>query len=403
MNQYISEATVLPVGKYMSFLREHVEAYGRVWIEGELSEHTSRRGHWYFTIADESSSLKCVMWQSRARFVDFKPEPGQLLRVYGAPTVYPKLCRLQFDVRKIERRHTLGELQRRFLELKEKFALEGLFDDAKKSTLPSIPRSIGIVTSAEGAALQDILRILRDRFPICEVLVAPVRVQGPGAASEITKAIQQLNQLKPNHQPDLLIIGRGGGSLEDLWAFNQEPVVRAIARSAIPIISAVGHETDTTIADLVADVRAATPTHAAQTAVPDQMTLIQQILGYEHEMNQSVVDQTRLMSQRIRQLTKSYTFNSPLNQVRDAQQTLNNYMDQLHERCSSHLQKHRHQLELLEGRIKASDPRELLRRGYARVERNGRIIRSSHELNTNDYLYLHFSDGNREAVVCASD
>ncbi len=400
MSRSESKPPSIPVGKYLAYLREHVQAYGYAWVEGELSEYTSRRGHWYFTIADESSSLKCVMWQTRTRRVAFTPEPGQLLLVYGSPTIYPKYCRLQFDVHKIERRHTTGELQERFLELKKKFAKEGLFDDESKSTLPRIPQRIGIVTSEQGAALQDILRILRDRFPIGEVVLASVRVQGQGAAIEISEAIDKFNRLNPIHQPDVLIIGRGGGSLEDLWAFNEEVVARAIHSSLIPIISAVGHETDTTIADLVADVRAATPTHAAQTATPEQSSLIRDILGYELQMYHTVTTQINLMRQKIKQVVESYTFNSPLNQVRDAQQTLSGYIDLLHEACSIRLMTHKHQVELLEGRINALNPHQFLRRGYARLERDGRVIRSSKELNIHDRLSIHFGDGQREAVIC---
>ncbi len=390
----------IPVGKYLAFLREHIHAYGFAWVEGELSEFTSRRGHWYFTIADESSSLKCVMWQSRTRRVNFAPESGQLLRVYGSPTIYPKYCRLQFDVHKLERRHTTGELQKRFLELKKKFASEGLFDDENKSTLPRIPQRIGIVTSAEGAALQDMLRILRDRFPIGEVVLASVRVQGQGAATEIADAIQQFNRLHPIHQPDVLMIGRGGGSLEDLWAFNEEVVARAIHSSLIPIISAVGHETDTTIADLVADMRAATPTHAALAATPDQSSLIRDIIGYEQQMYHTLTTQINLLRQKIKQATESYTFNSPVNQVRDTQQALSSSIDLLHEACTVRLMNHKHQVELLEGIINSLNPHQFFKRGYARVERDGKVIRSSKELNHQDLLSIHFADGQREAVIC---
>ena len=399
MNGGNKTVTAIPVGKYMTFLREHIGAYGRAWVEGELSEYKARRGHWYFTIADESSSLKCVMWQSRTSRVNFKLEPGQLLRIYGTPTVYPKYCRLQFDVQKIERRHTTGELQRRYLELKEKFSREGLFDEQKKLPLPRIPECLGIVTSPEGAALQDILRILRDQFPVCEVILAPVRVQGPDAAPDIAEAIEQFNHLIGEERPDLLIVGRGGGSLEDLWAFNEEVVVRAISDSEIPIISAVGHETDITIADLVADVRAATPTHAAQTAVPEQMSVIQAVLGIEQQIHQDIIDRVNTMRQRIVQITESYTFNTPVNHVRDAQQTLANHIDLLHEACNARLLAYRHQVDLLKGQITTLDPHRFLMRGYARIEQDGKVIRSRDELSMNDLVSIHFANGHREAVI----
>jgi len=398
MNQNRKQGAI-PVGKYVSNLREHIGSFGHAWVEGELSEHTARRGHWYFTIADESSSLKCVMWQSRTQHVNFKPEPGQLLRVYGSPTVYPKYCRLQFDVRKIERRHTTGDLQKRFLELQNKFAKEGLFDPDRKSILPRLPRCIGIATSAEGAALQDILRILRDRYPVCQVILASVRVQGPGAAPEIAEAIQQFHRLSTDRQPDLLIIGRGGGSLEDLWAFNEEVVARAIAESEIPIISAVGHETDTTIADLVADVRAATPSHAAQTAVPELAAVVQHVDRMEQQMHTLTAGRITVMRRRVHQITDSYSFNTPINMVRDTQQTVHNCIDQLYDACSTRLQSYKHRVEVLQGQMKAFDPKLLLHRGYARIEHNGESVRSSRQLKTKDTIEIHFGDGHREAIV----
>ncbi|MCY4672515.1 MAG: exodeoxyribonuclease VII large subunit [Bacteroidetes bacterium] len=394
-----STETAIPVGKYLATLREYIETSGAAWVEGELSQHKSSRGHWYFTIADESSALKCVMWKSRTQYVGFTPEPGQLLRVYGSPTVYPKYGNLQFDVRRVERRHTTGELQKRFLELHRKLAQDGLFDESKKVPLPAIPQRIGVVTSGEGAALQDILRILRDRFPIAEVILAPVRVQGPSAAPDITHAIEQLNRLTATRRPDVLIVGRGGGSLEDLWAFNEETVARAIFASKIPVISAVGHETDTTIADFVADVRAATPTHAAQTIVPELSSLVWNIQGYTQQMHQTVISRISRLRQQIIQVTESYTFNTPINRVRDAQQTLTNYVDLLNEVLNSRIQTSRHQVELLNGKITALNPRRYLTRGYVRLERGGKVVRFSRELDTRDRVSIHFVDGCREAVI----
>jgi len=389
----------LTVGKYLANLREHIGSYGHAWIEGELSEHTARRGHWYFTLADESSSLKCVMWQSRARQVTFHPQPGQLLRVYGIPTVYPKYCRLQFDVKKIERRQTVGELQKRFFELQEKLASEGLFDQTKKRKPPPIPQSIGIVTSAEGAALQDILRILRDRFPSCHIILASVRVQGPDAAPEISEAIRQLNCLSANLRPDLLIIGRGGGSLEDLWAFNEEMVAYAISNSVIPIISAVGHETDTTIADLVADVRAATPSHAAQMAVPQLSSILQNIQWLEQQMYHGINDRITSLRQQVTKITNSYSFNTPINHVRDAQQTLNTLIDQLHDACNARVLSETHKVNLLKEQIIAFDPKRFLDRGYAQIEQDGKTIRSSRKLRIGDSIAIHFADGTRRASI----
>ncbi len=248
------------IGEVNHLLRQ---GFSRIWVGGEVSGSTaSGRGHLYFTLKDGDASLDCVMWASRARRLRFRVEDGLAVVALGSLTVYPQRGRFQMVVEELEPQG-LGALQLAFEQLKARLAAEGLFDEARKRPLPDLPQRVGIVTSPTGAALRDMLRILR-RFPWIRVVVAPAAVQGEGAAAEIASALERLGS---SGLVDVILVGRGGGSLEDLWAFNEEPVARAIAACPVPVVSAVGHEVDFTIADFAADLRAATPTHGAELIV----------------------------------------------------------------------------------------------------------------------------------------
>ncbi len=262
-----SERKILSVGELTRRIKKSIEETIRsVWVAGEISNfRPASSGHLYFTLKDEESQVPCVMWKGVSSRLRFRPEDGMEVIAYGKVDVYLPYGKYQLIVEEMEPRG-VGALQLRFEQLKEKLQQEGLFDAARKRPLPFLPRKIALVTSPTGAAVQDMLRTLRTRCPAVHVVVYPVRVQGEGSAQEIAAAIGHLNLALPDL--DVLIVGRGGGSIEDLWAFNEEVVARAIHASRIPVISAVGHETDTTIADFVADVRALTPTDAAVKAVP---------------------------------------------------------------------------------------------------------------------------------------
>ncbi len=239
------------------------KGFSGIWVEGEVTNaKPSARGHLYFTLKDEAAAIDCVMWASRASRVRFRVEDGLAALAFGSLTIYAQRGRFQMVVDELEPQG-LGALQLAFEQLKARLAKEGLFDDARKRPLPALPQRVGIVTSTQGAAVRDMLKVLL-RFPHVHVIVAPAAVQGEGAAAEIARAIERLGG---SGLVDVLIVGRGGGSLEDLWAFNEEPVARAIAACPVPVISGVGHQVDFTIADFVADVRAATPTHAAELVV----------------------------------------------------------------------------------------------------------------------------------------
>lgn len=280
-------------------INRHVPATLHVAGEvGDLSRPGS--GHWYFSLKDATAELRCVMWRSAAAKVKFEPRTGLAVIATGGLEVYTPRGTYQFIVRRLEPRG-IGALELAFRQLREKLEREGLFATARKRPLPPLPERIALVTSPSGAALHDILRTLRRRFPSVEVLLFPVRVQGPGAAEEIAAAITRLNQLAVKFGGiDAAIVGRGGGSLEDLWAFNEECVARAIFASGVPIVSAVGHEVDVTISDLVADVRAATPTAAAELLTPDRMRLLSSLAGTSAALLRDLGRRLRLEQAHLR-------------------------------------------------------------------------------------------------------
>ena len=292
----------LSVTQLVRKMKRAVEAeVGKLWIEGEVSNLTKQgSGHWYFSLKDEGSQIQCAMFHARNREGSEALENGGKVRVFAEATVYEARGQLQVIVEKAER-SGLGDLQARFEELKRKLHAEGIFDAERKRELPVFPRVIGIVTSPTGAAIHDILNILTRRAPWVQPVLFPVRVQGKGAEREIAQAIAKLNAPERYGYPrcDVLIVGRGGGSLEDLWCFNEEVVARAIAASEIPIISAVGHEIDFTIADFAADLRAATPSAAAEIAVPDLSELRGTLMNLGNRLSRSLRHLLREPSQRL--------------------------------------------------------------------------------------------------------
>ncbi len=281
---------------------------GDIWIEGELSNFRKPvSGHCYFTLKDKSAQIAAVMFRGSQRDLRFQPADGMMVRVCGQVSVYEKSGRYQIIVRQMELSGQ-GALQAAFETLKQKLAAEGLFDPARKKTLPLLPRYIGIITSPTGAALRDILNILARRFYNLHVILAPVRVQGAGAAMDITTALDDLNA---RGDLDVLIVGRGGGSLEDLWCFNEESVARAIARSTIPVISAVGHEIDFTISDFVADLRAPTPSAAAELVVREKAEFAGQLEATARRLTRSLQQQFLGRKHRLLAVSRSHVFREP--------------------------------------------------------------------------------------------
>jgi exodeoxyribonuclease VII large subunit len=366
------------------------QRFPRVWIQGEISnfkQHTS--GHLYFTLKDEGAQISATMWRSRASGLLFTPEDGMKVIARGGITVYPPRGSYQIDVEQLTP-VGIGELQIAFERLKQKLAAEGLFDEARKRPLPSFPERVGIITSETGAALQDIRTVLSRRFPCVEIILRPVRVQGAGASDEIAQALKEMNQYG---NVDVIIVGRGGGSLEDLWAFNEEVVARAIAASGIPVVSAVGHEIDFTIADFVADLRAPTPSAAAELIVPDRLELLEVIRNNEYTMRQTLAQMMTTYRERIRSIVSSYAFNRPRDLIREFVQRI----DELQRAIGTHFA-HRYEttttdVESLARRLVAVSPGNILKRGYAIVRKGEAIVTHAKELRPKDEPVIEFQDG----------
>ncbi len=391
------DSRVLSVTELTRRIKFSLEAtFPRVWIQGELSNvkhHTS--GHLYFTIKDEGAQISAVLWRSRKGALPFVPEDGMKVQARGSITVYPPRGNYQIDVEQMQPLG-IGELQRAFEQLKRKLDAEGLFDPDRKKPLPEYPSSIGIVTSETGAALQDIRSVLERRMPSLDLILAPVRVQGAGAADEIADAIRALNRLGGI---DVMIVGRGGGSLEDLWPFNEEVVARAIAASRIPVISAVGHEIDFSIADFVADLRAPTPSAAAELVVRDRAEILENLRTMCYTMQDSVTTRVEMLRERVRSLTSSYAFNRPRDVIREFVQRLDE-LDRGLSRSFSRLQESvRQRHESLGLRLEALSPRNVLARGYALVRTEGRVVSQAARLRSGDRATIEFADGIVPATI----
>jgi len=390
-------ANVLTVGEITRRIKAVLEmGFADVAIKGEISNfkhHSS--GHFYFTLKDEEAQIAAVMWRSRNHTLYFTPQDGMKVIARGNVTVYENRGIYQIDVIRLEPLG-VGELQIAFEKLKQKLTSEGLFEPSHKKPLPPYPERIGIVTSPTGAALQDILNILSRRFPALEVIVNPVRVQGPGAAEEIARAIRDFNEYG---DVDVLIVGRGGGSLEDLWAFNEEVVARAIYDSRLPVVAAIGHEIDFTIADFVADLRAPTPSAAAEIVVHNHTELVDIVSNFHYTAKEILENRIASAKEKIRNLLRSYSFNRPFDVIRQHSQRLDE-LERTQARVMAHrLSLNQQHLLSLEHRLQALNPGAVLKRGYAIVRRQGEAVGRAERLRVGDEVDLQFHDASVPARV----
>lgn len=368
-----------------------------VAVRGEISNYKLYpSGHHYFTLKDESSALRCVMFKGNAIRLRFRPENGMKIIAMGKISVFPRDGAYQLYCTAMAM-DGIGDLHAAFEQLKAKLHAQGLFDPAHKKTLPKYPGIIGIVTSSAGAALHDMLRILKKRYPITQVRLLPVRVQGVEAPGEIAAAIRYANI---HHLADLLIVGRGGGSIEDLWAFNDERVAYAIYESQIPVISAVGHEPDVTISDYVADLRAATPSNAAELAVPDQDVLRQTLDGMTAAMSSALQRQLKAARQRLNMLSASPGLQSPQGYIHQRRKTLELLYSRLIASESRQINKRKQIYIGLTAKLDAMSPLKVLTRGYAMTQlSDGTIVRSVSQVNKEDKVTISLSDGAIKARV----
>lgn len=365
-------------------------AFPEIWVAGEVSNLTApQSGHIYFTLKDQQSQVRAVLFRSSQRNLKFTLQHGMEVVCRGRVSVYELRGEYQFIVEYVEPKG-VGALQKAFEELKAKLEREGLFDLGRKRPLPLLPRRIGIVTSPTGAAIRDILRVIRRRHPRMELLLYPVPVQGPEAAPAIVEAIQALNRGK---LADVLIVGRGGGSLEDLWAFNEEAVVRAIAASRIPVISAVGHETDYTIADFTADLRAPTPSAAAEMVVESEEHLRETIGSLESRMVLAMRQQLDAIRSTVRHARR--LLGDPRRRLTQASQRVDELSRRLGIGLRHHVRRDRARLEALAGALDHLNPLAILSRGYSitRKHPSGAIVKDAAEVAAGDLLITKLSSG----------
>ena len=366
-------------------------------LTGELSNfkrHTS--GHWYFTLKDEEAAINCAMFRQAAMGVRFRPENGQRVRLFGSVGLYARTGAYQFYADAMEP-GGLGELYLRFEALKQKLAAEGLFDPSLKKPLPLLPRGVGIVTSRTGAVVHDIARVSWLRYPGMPLYLCPVKVQGEGAAAEIAAAIRLLDAFA---DVDVMIVGRGGGSMEDLWAFNDERVARAIADSHIPVISAVGHEPDVTISDFVADLRAATPSNAAELAVPDQTELRQHLAAQRAMLLTLMTRRLKQERQRVAQLVGARALRDPKNYIDDRRMQLDYTQRRLIAALQRLVAQQRERFVRLTSKLDAMSPLKVLSRGYSMTfDAQGHVVRSVRTLSCGDRITVRLADGRASAEV----
>lgn len=388
--------SVTEVNAYLKGLMEADANLQNLWVEGEIS-NLSRpaSGHLYFTLKDSTSSIRCVMWKNRAQAVDFVIQDGSAVTAHGGLSVYEQRGQYQLYVDALRPRGE-GALFQEFQRLKTQLEGEGLFDPERKRPIPAWPKRVGIVTSATGAAYQDMEKTLYRRYPLVEILLEPAAVQGESAPGELIAALERLYQI----EPDLILIGRGGGSIEDLWAFNDEGLARVLAASPVPVISGVGHETDFTITDFVADLRAPTPTAAAELAVPDQ-TKLRQIsaelgLRLERATRGLIAEQRRLAENTSDQIERL----SPLSEINNGRQRLDELSGRVGRGIDAYLKMARESCLGYQARLVSLNPEAILKRGYAILTgEDGSTIYQVGQTQTGEKLQVRVSDGAFEVMV----
>lgn len=383
--------TVAELNQHIKNLLDSDGALSGLCVRGELSNYkVYPSGHHYFTLKDKDASLRCVMFKNAAQKMLFRPENGMGVVVMGSVSVYPRDGAYQLYATRISP-EGIGDLYLAYEQLKDKLAQEGLFDPAAKRPLPAYPRTIAVITSGAGAAVRDVIRVLGKRWPLSKVVVLPVSVQGKEAPPQLVGAIRYANRYRV---ADLIITGRGGGSMEDLWAFNDERVARAIYASEIPVISAVGHEPDVTIADFVADLRAATPSNGAELAVPDQMDVRERLRSLQSRMEQILTRRLRQERQHLHQLASRRVLEDPTVTVAQKRLLCDALSRRLLNASMQQLQRRREDFVRLCASLDALSPLKVLSRGYSVVRKNeGSVVRSGEEVTVGEMLAINLAHG----------
>ena len=391
--------SVTELNNYVKRILDNDENLKNVFVTGEISNFKNHySGHMYMTIKDEGGAIKAVMFSSYASRLKFVPENGMKVIIFGSVSLYNKDGSYQLYITDMQP-DGVGALNLAYEQLKEKLQNEGLFNAEFKKPIPEFPQKIGVMTAPDGAAVRDIFSILKRRYPVAEIVFCPVAVQGERAAPEIAKAIKLFNE---QNAADVLIVGRGGGSLEDLWAFNEEIVARAIFESKIPVISAVGHETDFTIADFVSDLRAPTPSAAAELAVPDIFELKSELLGLKQHLSVLMRNMLTGEKERLENFEKQITILSPTNKIINSRQELSNLYEKVVNSINLKLNDEKAKISLLSSKLNALSPLEVLSRGYSISYKNEMPIKSVGDVKTGDNIKIRVTDGEFFAEVKGS-
>ena len=389
--------SVSELNEYVKMLIDNDEILAHVCVRGEISNFTNHRtGHFYMTLKDEGSLIKAVMFRGYASKLKFLPENGMKVLVSGRVSAFVRDGQYQIYIENMEP-DGVGALYIAYEQLKKKLTAEGLFDRSKKKPLPKIPTRIGIITSPTGAAVRDIINIVGRRFPLCRPVLYPSLVQGDGAPANIIAGIDYFNEHK---NVDVLIVGRGGGSLEDLWAFNDEALCRRVAASEIPIISAVGHETDFTLCDFAASVRAPTPSAAAELAVPESTELARKIGNVQTRMELLCTQKIKLSRERLARLASSRSLTSPMNLIDDKRMTLGVAEEKLYSRMEKILERKKAMLGASAAKLDALNPLAVVARGYSAVfAGDGKLIKSVEQTKVGETVSFMLTDGKISAEV----
>ena len=396
MNYQDMAISVSDLNSYIKNKIADDEYLNNVLIKGEISNFKNHyTGHMYFTLKDENSLIKCIMFKSYAQKLDFMPKDGMKVFVLGGVSVFERDGIYQIYVKAMQE-DGVGILYKKYEELKQRLDEEGYFDESHKQKIPLMPKVIGVLTSQTGSVIRDIINVSTRRNPNVRIRLYPVPVQGEGAAEKIADGIRFMNE---NNLADVLILARGGGSLEDLWPFNEEVVAHAIYNSKLPIISAVGHETDFSISDFVADLRAPTPSAAAELAVPDIYEIKQKINVYQNRLRMSLVKKVEIMKLRYEKCMNSRVFKEPTRNINDNYLRIDNYIKRLENTIKIKQKEEKTKYIELISKLDALSPLKTLTRGYSIVETADKIIKSSKQLSTGDKIKLRFSDGQKNAEI----
>ena len=388
--------SVTDLNKYIKDKIADDEYLNNVLIKGEISNFKHHyTGHMYFTLKDENSLIKCIMFKSYAQKLMFEPKDGTKVFVFGTVSVFERDGIYQIYVKAMEE-DGVGDLYTKYQKLKKELEEKGLFDVANKKKIPLMPKVIGVLTSQTGSVIRDIINVSTRRNPNVYIRLLPVPVQGEGAAEKIAKGIEYMNE---NNLADVLILARGGGSLEDLWRFNEEIVAYSIYNSKIPIISAVGHETDFSISDFVADLRAPTPSAAAELAVPDIYELKQKINTYQNRLKISLTKKVEIMKLRYEKCMSSFVFKEPTRRINENYIKLDSYIKQLENLINTKNEKEKKRYVELVAKLDTLSPLKTLMRGYSIAEKEGKIVKSIEELKKDDNIDIRLTDGKVQAKI----